>query len=277
MPLPVFAFLMVSASLSASWNAVVKGAGNKLHMTILMIGGSGLLGALALPFMACPARACWPYIAASSLCSVGYYAVLARAYHVADLSQTYPLMRGSAPLLVALASGLVFGERLSASAWLGVGLICSGIVCLAASSILNNKKGVGLALGNAVVIAAYTLIDGMGVRRSGAPAAYALWVYVVTAIPLLAWGFRTDGAAFGRYLVERRYLGLLGGIVGIAIYATTTWAMTVAPVAIVAALRETSILFAVAISALVLKERVGLRRIAMVCAIAGGVMVLRLG
>jgi len=276
MSFPVIALMMVSASLSASWNAVIKGAGNKLYMTILMTGGAGLLGALALPFMAVPARAAWPFIAASAALSVLYYAVVAKAYHVADLSQAFPVMRGSAPLLVALTSGLVLGERLSLAAWSGVGLISCGIITLAASSLGRSRKGVGFALVNAVIIASYTLIDGLGVRRSGALASYGMWIYVLTAAPLVAWAFITDRTGFGRYVGERAGLGLLGGLVAIATYSTTLWAMTVAPVAMVAALRETSILFAVLISAVVLKERVGLRRLAMACAIAGGAMMLRL-
>jgi drug/metabolite transporter (DMT)-like permease len=193
---------------------------------------------------------------------VVYYAIVARAYHLADLSQAFPLMRGSAPLLVALTSGLVLGERLSMAAWLGVGLISFGIICLAASARANNPKGVALALGNAVVITVYTLLDGLGVRLSGAPAAYCLWVYLLTAIPLVTWAFARHRSEFTRYVMERPLLGLGGGIIGVGIYAT--------------ALRETSILFAIAISAVVLKERVGFPRLAMVCAIAGGAMVLRL-
>jgi drug/metabolite transporter (DMT)-like permease len=276
MPYPVIAIMMFAASLSAGWNAVIKGAGNKLFMVILMTGGAGLVGALVLPFLDRPAAASWPYIVASASCSVVYYAIVARTYHLADLSQAFPLMRGSAPLLVALTSGLVLGERLSLAAWLGVGLISFGIICLAASARANNPKGMALALGNAVVIAVYTLLDGLGVRLSGAPAAYCLWVYLLTAIPLVTWAFARHRSEFTRYVMERPLLGLGGGIIGVGIYATTLWAMTVAPVAIVAALRETSILFAIAISAVVLKERVGFPRLAMVCAIAGGAMVLRL-
>ena len=276
MPVPVIAIMLFSAALSASWNAVIKGAGNKLNMTILMIGAAGLLGALALPFLARPAPAAWPFLAASAACSVGYYVVVARAYHVADLSQTFPIMRGAAPLLVALTSRMALGEGLSGPAWIGIAMISSGILCLAASSLRARAPGLGLALVNAVLIAAYTLIDGRGVRVSGAPLTYCMWVYVLTSVPLVGWACASRRSGFARYALQRWRLGLGGGVVAIVIYITTLWAMTVAPVAIVAALRETSILFTVALSAFVLKERVGLRRAAMVCAIAGGVMVLRL-
>jgi drug/metabolite transporter (DMT)-like permease len=276
MPFPIIATMLCAASLSAGWNAVIKGAGNKLFMTILMTGGAGVVAMLVLPFLRQPAAASWPFIAASGALSAVYYAVVAKAYHAADLSQTFPLMRGTAPLLVALTSRWALGERLSTGAWLGVGLISLGIVFLAASTLRRHAAGVWFALGNAVVIACYTVIDGLGVRRSGAPAAYCLWVYALTALPLVTWAFTARRAAFSRYVGERPFLGLAGGSVGIAIYATTLWAMTVAPVAVVAALRETSILFATAISALVLRERVGARRLAMVCAIACGAMVLRL-
>jgi len=276
MTFPIIALMLSAAALNASWNALVKGADDKMFMTILLVGAAGVLGALLLPFMAGPARASWPFIAASALCSAGYYVVVANAYHTADLSLTFPLMRGTAPLLVALASRFVVGERLSAPAWVGVGLICCGIIGLAASSLGHSAKGTGLALGNAVVIAAYTLIDGLGVRRSGAPVAYCLWIYLLASAPLAGWALSSRRAAFARYARERAGIAALGGVLSIATYATTLWAMTLAPVAVVAALRETSILFAVAISGLVLKERIGPRRIAMACAIAGGAMVLRL-
>jgi drug/metabolite transporter (DMT)-like permease len=277
MAVSVLLLMLGSAALNAGWNAVVKGAEHKLYMTILMTGGAGLVGALVLPFLPAPARAGWPFIAASAGCSIGYYVLVAQAYREGDLSLVFPLMRGTAPLLVALGSQLVLGERLSPATWLGVGLICGGILCLAATALGQRSRGAGFALANALVIAVYTSIDGLGVRRSGAPLAYALWIYLLTGLPLVAWALVRDRAGFVRYVAARRLLGTLGGGVAVITYVTTLWAMTVAPVAVVAALRESSILFATLLSAWVLKERVDVRRMVMVGAIAGGAMVLRLG
>jgi drug/metabolite transporter (DMT)-like permease len=276
MPYSVIVLMMCSAFLSASWNALIKGAGDKLFMIILFNAAAGVLGALVLPFLPVPAPASWPFISATALLSVVYYAGVARAYHVADLSLTFPLMRGMAPLLVAMSSRMVVGERLSAGAWLGVGLICCGILGLAATALERHGKGVALALCNAAVVAAYTLTDGVGVRRSGSLVAYGLWVYILTALPMVAWALAVHRRAFVRYAAAKAPIVLTGGILSIAIYTTTLWGMTVAPVAVVAALRETSILFAVALSAFVLKEKVGLRRAVLACAIAGGAVALRL-
>jgi len=267
MAVSVLVIMLCSAALSAGWNAVIKGADHKLYMTILMTGGAGLVGALALPFLPAPARAAWPFL----------YVLVAQAYRVGDLSLVYPLMRGTAPLLVALGSQVVLGERLSAATWLGVGLICGGILCLAATALGQRGRGAGFALGNALIIAVYTSIDGLGVRLAGTPLTYALWIYLLTGLPLVGWALYQDRAGFVRYVAARRLLAGLGGGVAVITYVTTLWAMTVAPVAVVAALRESSILFATMLSAWALKERVDVRRLVMVCAIAGGTMVLRLG
>jgi drug/metabolite transporter (DMT)-like permease len=207
---------------------------------------------------------------------IGYFVLIARTYRIADMSQTYPLMRGAAPLLVALASASVLGERLSALAWLGVGVICAGIVGMAVTRAPGQGRGVAMALANAAVIASYTLIDGAGVRRSGTPAAYTLWIFLMTGAPFALWVLAARRGAFRRHVVEHWPLGLVGGLGTVGSYGLALWAMTRAPIAVVAALRESSILFATAIAGLVLKERVSPLRIAGACIIAGGAAILRL-
>jgi drug/metabolite transporter (DMT)-like permease len=141
----------------------------------------------------------------------------------------------------------------------------------------ENQKGVAFALLNAVVIAAYTVIDGLGVRRSGAPAGYTLWIFLVSGVPFGAWALRTRGrTALVEYVRRNWHFGLIGGVGTLASYGLALWAMTVAPIAVVAALRETSILFGAIISGLLLKEHVGLARFAAACIIALGAAVLRL-
>jgi drug/metabolite transporter (DMT)-like permease len=148
---------------------------------------------------------------------------------------------------------------------------------MAAGNRERNSKGIALALLNAVVIAGYTLIDGLGVRHSGAPAAYTLWIFLVTGVPLAAWRVRARGRpALAQYVRRNWHFGLIGGVGTVASYGLALWAMTIAPIAVVAALRETSILFGVIISGLLLKEHVGLVRFAAACTIVLGAAVLRL-
>lgn len=276
MSTPVLAVVVFAALLHATWNAIIKRAEHKLFSMILVTSAAGLLAALALPCLDRPAAASWPFLAASCCFQVGYYVLVAKVYRTADMSQCYPLMRGTAPLLVALASRLCIGEGLSWTAWGGVALICSGVTGMWLARGRGGARGMGLALGTAVLIAGYTLIDGLGVRRSGAPAAYTLWLSALTAVPLLSWALLTEKTAFLRYASGRLHQGLIGGIGTLASYGLALWAMTRAPVAMVAALRETSILFALGISAVFLKERPGRPRVVMACAIAAGAILMRL-
>jgi drug/metabolite transporter (DMT)-like permease len=276
MSVSVFALVLVAAALHATWNAVVKGGDDTTMTTGIVAGSAALLAVAALPFLPAPARASWPFIAASSVFQIIYYVLIARTYRVLDMSQAYPLMRGTAPLLVAISSARLLGEPLAPLAWFGVAVICAGIIGMAVTRRPGQGKGVSMALLNAVIIASYTLIDGAGVRRSGAPAAYTLWLFLLTGAPFAVWVLCSRRAAFGRYVVDHWPLGLVGGLGTVGSYGLALWAMTVAPIAVVAALRESSILFATAISGLVLKEKVGPARIAGACIIAGGAAILRL-
>lgn len=276
MPLSVFGIVLFAALLHASWNAIVKGAPDKLLTTILVAASAAAISALALPFLAQPARESWPFLAASAVLQVGYYLLVARAYRGADMSQAYPLMRGTAPLLVALVSRFWLGEHLSTTAWAGVALICGGVLSLAFAGRGTNVQGVRAALLNAVVIASYTLIDGVGVRASGAPVAYTLWLNLLSGVPLLAWVLAARWRSFLPYARTHFSLGVVGGFGTLTSYGLALWAMTHAPVAVIAALRETSILFATVIAVAVLKEKLSPARIAAVCLIAAGAVVLRL-
>jgi drug/metabolite transporter (DMT)-like permease len=277
MPLSVFGIVLFAAALHASWNAIVKGGGDKLLTTVLVTTSAALIGAVTLPALRQPEPASWPFICLSSLLQIAYFVLLARTYQVADMSQTYPLMRGTAPLLVALVSVLGLGATLTATMWIGVGIICLGILGMAGGARGENRKGVAFALANAVVIAGYTVIDGLGVRRSGAPAGYTLWIFLASGAPLAAWALRTRSrTVLAAYVRRNWHLGLIGGAGSLASYGLALWAMTVAPIAVVAALRETSILFGAIISGLLLKEHVGWARFAAACTIALGAAVLRL-
>jgi drug/metabolite transporter (DMT)-like permease len=276
MPIIVFAVVILAALLHASWNAIAKSAPDKFLGTIMITTASAALSAALIPFLTEPTPESFPYAVASAFFQIIYFLLVARIYQVADMSQTYPLMRGAAPLIVALASAFQMDDAMSLFAWIGVMVICLGIFSISLGSTLNDRKGVRLALLNSLVIAGYTLIDGLGVRRSGAPAAYTLWVFLLTGVPLTLWTITARRRTFIPYLGRHWRLGIAGGIGTTASYGLALWAMTIAPIAVVAALRETSILFGTLIAGFVLREHIGPRRVISACIIAAGAAVLRL-
>lgn len=277
MSLLVFGLVLMAAACHATWNAIVKGGTDTLLSTVLVAFGAMLMAGVVLPFLDMPARASWPFIAVSMLLQVAYYVLLANTYRIADMSQTYPVMRGTAPLIVACAGALFLHDAIAPAGWIGIAVICLGVLSMAlARRAGQDSRGVRLAMINAVFIASYTLVDGAGVRLSGAPAAYTLWIFLLTGVPLLVWALATRYRAFIRYLRGNWPMGMVGGAGTLVSYGVALWAMTQAPVAMVSALRETSILFGVLISGLILKEHIGRQRLIAVAVIALGAGVLRL-
>ena len=275
MSLLVFCVILFSASLHAVWNAIVKGGRNTLLTTILVAGSAAAVGIVALPFLPPIAAAAWPYLAVSAVLEIAYYTLVAGAYRHADMSRAYPLMRGTPPLLVALVSSLALGMALSLTGWIGIALVSAGLLSLTFGGAGGNPRGIQFAMVNALVIASYTLVDGFGVRASGSPIAYTMWIFVLTGAPLTAWAFLRR-PEFLRYARGNWHLGLAGGLGTLISYGLVLWSMTMAPIALVAALRETSILFGTLIAVLVLKERVTRTRLVAVLIIAAGAIVLKL-
>src|SRR5450830_19817 len=275
----VVAIVLFAALLHASWNAIVKSGKDTFLITVLVSACAALLSLAVLPFIGGPAPASWPYLAASAVAQLVYYSLLAAAYRAGDMSHAYPLMRGSAPLLVALASWPLLGERLSVTQMAAIGCICAGIIGLmfAASARNNTRQSTAFALANACVIASYTLIDGVGVRLSSAPAAYTMWIFVLNGVGLVLWMLlrRPADLLAGARLEWPR--ALFGGFGTLTSYGLALWAMTQAPVAAIAALRETSILFAIAIAAIFLREKIKLRRALAITLITAGAALMRAG
>ncbi len=272
----VFVIILISAALHATWNAIVKVAGDKLSTTAVITASASLLAVVSLPFLPSPDRASWPFIIASVLVHVVYFSMIVWTYRLADMSRAYPLMRGSSPLIVAVLGFSLFGERLAPLAWIGMSVLCLGIVGVMGGVRRSDAKGVAVALGNGVIIASYTLVDGIGVRRSGSAVAYTLWVFMLTGIPLTLWRVSTQRALLFHNLRHRWHMGVIGGAATIGSYGLALWAMVFSPVAVVAALREVSVLFGAAISVLLLKERFSRGQLAAVCTIMLGVVLLRL-
>lgn len=276
----VVAVVLCGALLHAVWNALVKGGRDPFFGSVLVASGAALLSLPLLPILAQPAAASWPYLAASTVIHFAYYGLLAAAYRHGDMSHAYPLMRGSAPLLVAAASVPLLGEHLSPVQYAAVACISGGILSLwfATTPVAAKARGraTAFALLNALVIAVYTLIDGMGARASGAPAAYVMWLHVMSAIGLLAWCALRCPRQLRDYAVQHWRVALLGGAGTLGAYGLALWAMTVAPLAAVAALRETSILFAALIAKFFLGERIGRKRALAITAIAAGAVFMRI-
>jgi drug/metabolite transporter (DMT)-like permease len=269
--------VLLGALLHASWNLLVKAARHTHVATASVYIGAGVLAGLALPFLPAPDAASWPYLATSTVIEVLYGVLLAAAYRVGDLSHAYPLMRGAAPLLVAIGSGALIGEQLAAGVWIGVALVSAGIFSMIADARWQGRSAAAtrLALLNAFVIAAYTTIDGIGVRVSGQPVTYSLWLSLLVGLPWLIWV--TARGRGSRWQDVRRQVPLaaLGGVCSVASYTLALWAMTRAPVAAVAAVRESSIVFGTVLGALVLHERVTWVRALAAVAIALGVWAIR--
>jgi len=283
----VVVVVLVGALLHAGWNTLIKAGGDK-ELDVALVHALGAL--VCLPLLAWtgpPPREAWPFLATSLCIHVAYYVTLTGAYQHGDLGATYPIMRGSAPMLVALGSATVLGESLSAAAWVGVCAITLGVMLVGLArpaEALHHKRAVGFALANACVIAGYTFVDGSGVRvataAGGTAAAYVVLLFVLDGVPypaLVAWRRGAAGrAAMWGYARQRWLPATLGGLASLGSYWIALWAMTRAPVAVVSALRETSVLFATVLSVLVLKERFGLQRVLGAAVIVGGVVALRL-
>src|SRR4051812_4613030 len=243
--------------LHASWNAMLKSApgGDPMLDTASVVAGSSVCALLLLPFVGVPRPAAWAFIAASSAIHFGYYITLSQAYRTGDLSFAYPLMRGTAPLLTTLLGIFFLGEWPTPQVAVGIALISSGIVSIAfVRRSGHTVAAAGWALANAVIIAIYTLVDGSGARASGNALSYASWLTFFEGVTFLTWIRFHRGPAATVYLRKAWRRGLIGGIGSLAAYGIVLWAMTRAPIAAVAALRETSVLFAAVIGTLWLKE-----------------------
>jgi drug/metabolite transporter (DMT)-like permease len=266
--------VLAGALLHASWNGLVRASADKQLDAIANSAGSGLISVAIALWLPAPATESLPWIAASIAIHVLYYRFLAGAYRWGELSYTYPVMRGGAPMIVAVTSLLVFGEALAQSHWAGIALVCCGVVALAHGA--HDSRATAFAVANALVIAAYTLVDATGARASGAPISYALWLCVGNGMVNCAIGLGLRGAAMPAYLRLRWKRALLGGACSMASYGIALWAMTRAPVALVAVLRETSVIFAAVIGVLFLGEKMTRRRLAATGAVLAGLAVLKL-
>ena len=271
MDIAVFLAVLAAAACHAGWNAVVKGSGDPMVTTGIVSLAAGWVSLALLPIVGMPSVASLPWAVASAVVHLFYFAFLIEAYNHGDLGQVYPLARGSAPLMTGVVSSL-FVEYLSVTAWAGLLLLA---LPGRGGHASVNTRGIGFALATAVTICAYSIVDGLGARASGNPNGYTLLLFVNCAITLPAYVLARRGkAAFSGSLSQWR-TGLPGGVMQVISYGVAIWAMTVAPIGIVAALRETSVLFGALIAVVILKEPLHAARVAAAALIVCGLAVLK--
>lgn len=268
--------LLLAAALHAGWNAIVKAGRDKALTLATVVLAAGVMAALALPFLTPPRAESWPFLAVSCGFQTVYTLLIPRIYRLTDMGLAYPLMRGTAPLLVALFGVAMLGEHLPPLAVAGIATLCGAILLMAVDGRGGGWAGPLLALANAGMIAAYTLVDAAGARLSGSPTAYTMWIFLLNGTVVIAWAMAAGGLRPRDFRAADWGRGVMGGVGTLGSYGLALWAMTQAPVAMVAALRETSILFGALIAVFLLGEPAGRLRLLGAAGIAAGAMLLRL-
>ncbi len=272
--------VLSAALLHAGWNAIYKGRGSGLATGVVITIGMGGTSLLALPFFAIPEQESWLFIGCSVTLHIFYRIFLSTSYSYGDLGQIYPISRGLGPLLVTIIGVYWLGEKLPNHVLLGIIVVIIGITSLAfrggSISVFHTMRPVLLAIGTGIFIAAYTITDGIGARIAGSPLGYIFWLMAIDAliiVPLIG---------YLRWEKLRQFSGmdwLIGigcGVMALVAYWLFIWAMTLAPIAPAAALRETSVIFAAIIGAIFLKESFGRWRIMAAILVTIGVVLMRL-
>jgi drug/metabolite transporter (DMT)-like permease len=270
--------VLVAAVLHACWNALLKGGKDRLVMVVLLDLTALALSALLLPLARSPAPASWWFLGLSVLLHAGYKLLLLASYRVGDLNQVYPLARGSAPLLVAGFAGLVLGERLGPWQLAGLAGVCGGLVLLLETGRAGprGRPMIGFALATGVAIAAYTVTDGLGVRRSGTDLGYVVWLFLLGGLPIPLYAAAVHRRDLTARMRERLGVGVAAGALSLTAYGLVIWAQRRGALAVVAALRETSVLVAALIGTLAFSERFGRRRVLAAGCISAGIVLLNL-
>jgi drug/metabolite transporter (DMT)-like permease len=270
--------VLVAALMHASWNALVKSSQDPLVELATLNLAAGAAGLLLAPVVGFPGSESVPYLAGNVICHSAYYTFLLFSYSSGGLSLVYPIARGSAPLLVAAATAAFLGEPLGFERSLGVTLIALSIASLAFSGGKHalRLRPVAFSLATGVTIAAYTLIDGTGARTARSPFSYIAWIFILNGVLLLpVVRMRRRGTALERIKMQWK-TGTLSGLLSLGAYGIAVWAMTRAPIALVAAVRETSVVAAALIGALFLGEPFGRYRVTASVGVALGIAVLRI-
>lgn len=273
----VIAIVLCAALMHATWNALLKGAQDRAVSLGLLSLGHVIPAAIVAAWLPLPPPEAWIYIAASTVIHWAYYYLLNLSYRLGDLSVVYPMARGAAPLMVAIGAQFWIGERLPLLAWIGIFAISCGIFLLARPSRHGGTALPGLAAGfaTALTVAAYSIVDGIGVRLGDAALSYICWLFIAEAF-VAAWLLGTRRDRLRALPARVLALGLLGGLISGAAYALALYAKTLAPIGMVSALRETSVIFAALIGVYWFGEGPRGIRIASAAVVASGIMMMAL-
>lgn len=278
MSLPVFAAVLLAALLHASWNALVKGGADKAVNMAGVVLGHTPAALIALLLFPLPAVESWPYLIGGIIAHFGYQVFLLRAYGIGDLSQVYPIARGSAPLMVTGVSVVALGVALAPMQLMAVAVIALGLISMALvrrGDGTRNLPAAKLALITGCFIASYSLIDGLGARVSGSPVGFYAVLGILNAVIFALYLWWQDLGVLRRMFTTGLKVFFVGGTASFIAYALVVWSFTQAPIALVTALRETSIVFAVLIGVLFFKERLDLPKVAATFAVLCGAVLLR--
>jgi len=273
----IVVIVLGAALLHALWNALVKGAHDKTVMLGLIALGHVVPGVVVVALVPSPGWVIWPYIVASTVIHWGYYYFLNIAYRLGDLSVMYPIGRGLAPVLIALGAQVWVGETLPWLAWVGILTVSGGIMVLTRGHLTSSLSRAGLlaALGVAVMVAAYSLVDGVGVRLSSNALAYVGWLFSLEFIVAL-FVFSTRMERLRALPPRAIAMGVLGGVISGTAYGLVLYAKTLAPLGVVSALRETSVIFAAMIGVWWFGEGPKGNRLLAACVVAAGIVVIGL-
>jgi drug/metabolite transporter (DMT)-like permease len=276
----VFLAVLFAALCHAGWNALIKVGLDPLSTTTLISIGSGVVALAFLPLVGLPAWAAWPWLIASVVIHLVYFAALIESYRTGDLGQVYPISRGSAPLMTATATTIFVGEKLSLVGWAGIVVLVAGVFLLSAHGGRElakvDRRAIGFALMTALTICTYSVVDGIGARLAGSPNAYSAALFVGMGPVMVLYALARQGGAAFANMARHLGTGLAGGAMQLGSYAIAIWAMTVAPIAIVATLRETSVLFGAVIAVVVLKEPLRALRMVAALLIVCGLVLIRI-
>lgn len=274
MPIHLVCLVLFAALLHASWNALLRSGADRLWSMTVMCMAIAITCAVAAVFMVPPAVESWRYALLSGLLHVGYNLFLVRSYRVGDLGQIYPISRGSSPVLITLGAAVFAGETIAPGQLLGIALVSGGIISLAFRGRRLSVPSLPYALGTGCFIAAYSVVDGIGARLSGAPMAYTVWMSALWGVlmPMVYIALRDTRSLFRAR--PGTLTAVLGGLVSLLAYAMVIYAMNEVPLGAVSALRETSVLFAALIGYGFLGEALTARRILACVVIACGAIII---
>lgn len=278
MEFSVFVAVLFAAVLHAGWNAVIRSGGDRFQGMLLLTFTQGVMALGMAVVVPLPDGIVWVWVLGSGLLHTIYKLFLSAAYQHGDLSRVYPIARGAAPMMVVFVGYFLLADTIESKEYAGIGLIGVGVMMMAQGvfSSGESRRLLPLALGSALFTAGYSIVDGLGARVAMDATMFTAWLFIFDAMFFTVYSLISRGATVFKASRRAWSLGAFAGVLSLATYWIAVWAMTVAPIALVAAVRETSVLFALVIGILVLKEKAGVAKILAALVIVSGIVVIRI-